>query len=106
MDLEEELNAVELLESYILEHSLDNSVKSLRNGYSVLLKTLVFFDNNLSIIKINKQKESLYNIIHKCHNEIFQYYTDSIIKAPQNFVFPLSKFEILLKSMNNFQKVK
>ena len=106
MEFHEDMNPVELLLGYILEHRLDNSLISLSNGYFVLQSILKSFDEeedeSSDGIIFDEKKEEQYQAMQKHNADLLEYYQDTIRERPREFVFPARKFDDYIMCMHEF----
>jgi hypothetical protein len=97
MEFHDDMNPVELLLAYILEHRLDNSLISLSNGYFVLQKILESFNE--------EEDDSSDGIIFECRNttQIFwSIITILLEKDQESSSFPQENSTIILCVCMNF----
>jgi hypothetical protein len=106
MEFHDDMNPVELLLAYILEHRLDNSLISLSNGYFVLQKILESFneeeDDSSDGIIFDEKKEEQYQAMQKHNTDLLEYYYDTLKNKPREFVFPTRKFDDYIMCMHEF----
>lgn len=106
MEFHDDMNPVELLLAYILEHRLDNSLISLSNGYFVLQKILESFneeeDDSSDGIIFDEKKEEQYQALQKHNADLLEYYYDTLKNKPREFVFPARKFDDYIISLHDF----
>jgi len=106
MEFHDDMNPVELLLAYILEHRLDNSLISLSNGYFVLQSILKSFDEeedeSSDGIIFDEKKEEQYQAIQKHNADLLKYYQDTIRERPREFVFPAREFDDYIICMHDF----
>ena len=106
MEFHDDMNPVELLQEYLLEHRLDNSLISLSNGYFVLQSIFKSFDeeedDSSEGIIFNEKKEEQYQALQKHNADLLEYYQDTIREKPREFVFPARKFDDYIISLHEF----
>lgn len=106
MEFHDDMNPVELLQAYLLEHRLDNSLISLSNGYFVLQSILKSFDeeedDSSEGIIFDEKKEEQYQALQKHNADLLEYYQDTMRDRPREFIFPTRKFDDYIMCMHDF----